>query len=76
MKDFYIERKNPKEEFNKLLNVKDPGRYILRINDKYKNCMTAIFWNILIKYFNSVRFVVLPEDVMYEYEDIFSYWKE
>lgn len=75
MENTYIERKKPEEEFIKLLDVREPGKYILRINNKYKKCMSAIFWNTLIRYFNQVIFVQLADDILYEYKNIFSYWE-
>lgn len=68
-----IEEKEPKEEFYKLLYIEEPRRYILRINDKYKKYMDALFWNTIIKYFHSVYFVVLPDDIFYECEDTYFY---
>lgn len=71
MENIYIERKNPQSEFYNLLYVKGPNRYILRINNKYKCVMSAIFWNTLIKYFHKVKFIDLKDDILYEIEDIY-----
>ena len=37
MNNTYIIFKNPKEEFDKILNIKDLSKYALCINNKYKN---------------------------------------
>ena len=70
MNNTYIDFKNPEEEFDKMLNIKDPGRYALCINNKYKNYKQKDFWNTMIRYFYCVIFEDLPEDVLYEYKDI------
>lgn len=74
MKNIYIERKKPEEEFIKLLSIREPRKYILKINNKYKKYMYSIFWNTLIKYFYKVEFTNLKDDILYEIEDI--YYKE
>lgn len=65
----YVE--NPQNKFYNLLYVKFPNKYNLRINNKYKYVMSAIFWNTLIRYFYKVEFIDLKDDILYEIEDIY-----
>lgn len=71
MEENIINIKNPQEEFYKLLEIKEPRRYILLVNDEYKGRMSGIFWNAIINYFYKVEFVILKENVLYELEDIY-----
>lgn len=73
MDNCYVYIKNPEEEFNKLLSVKDPGEYILRINSNYVKYMDNDFWDVLAFLFYRIYFVVFLDtnDILYEYENIY-----
>ena len=73
MDNCYVYIKNPEEEFNKLLSVKDPGEYILRINSNYVKYMDNYFWYVLAFRFYRIYFVVFLDtnDILYEYENIY-----
>ena len=73
MDNCYVYIKNPEEEFNKLLSVKDLGEYILRINSNYVKYMDNDFWDVLAFLFYRIYFVVFLDtnDILYEYENIY-----
>lgn len=73
MDNCYVYIKNPEEEFNKLLSVKDTGKYILRINSNYVKYMDNDFWDVLAFLFYRIYFVVFLDtnDILYEYENIY-----
>ena len=73
MDNCYVYIKNPEEEFNKLLSVKDHGEYILRINSNYVKYMDNDFWDVLAFLFYRIYFVVFLDtnDILYEYENIY-----
>lgn len=73
MDNCYVYIKNPEEEFNKLLSVKDPREYILRINSNYVKYMDNDFWDVLAFRFYRIYFVVFLDtnDILYEYENIY-----
>lgn len=61
-----MDERNIKNKFNQLLLCNNEKRCILSINKEYKNYMTAIFWNLIIRYYNKVEFVKLDDDILYQ----------
>lgn len=69
----YFEERNPKEVFEKLLYIKNPEDFILRINSNYAKYLEDEVFAKIIFSFHRTYFVVFPDnnDVLYECEYIY-----
>lgn len=60
-----------KREYMKLLELEPQlyKKYNLRINNKYSNVMTSIFWSALSRGFKTIEFKDLNKNILYEMEE-------
>lgn len=65
-----LQKEEIQERFYRLLQVKEPPKYKLKVNSKYSAAMDRDFWRMVIYCYNEVDFEPLEDNLLFELREV------